>query len=144
MIFISKAPRRPGLWSGDGLTWAGELQSCRTKVVLGSAVILETPAACSAPSPQLGSHLTQGCTRTQGMFFKAHSGEWFHLADLPLAKRVRLCGCFKTGVAESFLQYQRSHARQGGAGLSAPLSLNDMGCHVHHLWERKAGCRRAA
>ena len=35
------------------------------------------------------------------MFFKAQSGEWFHLADLPLAKWVRLCGCFKTGVAES-------------------------------------------
>lgn len=57
-------------------------------VVLGSAVVLETPLAYSAPSGQLGSHRTQGCTRTQGMFLKAHSGEWFHLAYLPLAKWV--------------------------------------------------------
>lgn len=35
------------------------------------------------------------------MFLKAHSGEWFHLAYLPLAKWVRLYGCSRTGVAES-------------------------------------------
>lgn len=35
------------------------------------------------------------------MFLKPHSGEWFHLADLPLAEWVQLCGSLSPGLAES-------------------------------------------
>lgn len=115
-----------------------------------SAVVFGSiPCLLSVLQAALMPHLRQSCARSQGVFLKAHSGERLQIC-------LKLNGCdfvgasspeWHTGPQKShsvISQHHRNHTQWGGAGLSAPLSLDHTGCHVHHLWEGKARGRGAA